>query len=130
MQTIFTAPGGNCFSACVASILELPLEQVPHFFAEARSTNEVWTQADWDQVLRFANDQGHYAHWVDPDEEPGLVRLLVGSGLPYVAFGPSPRGPYGHCVVMRGEQLVHDPRPDGTGLAGKPWLFIVFDAQV
>ncbi|HYX72428.1 MAG TPA: hypothetical protein VE732_06640 [Nitrososphaera sp.] len=30
-QTLFTYPDGNCFAACVASILELPLEAVPHF---------------------------------------------------------------------------------------------------
>ena len=30
-QTTFGSPHGNCFQAGVASALELPLEEVPHF---------------------------------------------------------------------------------------------------
>lgn len=35
-QTTFGHPGGNCFSACVASLLELPIEDVPYFMDEAK----------------------------------------------------------------------------------------------
>ena len=31
MQTNTDVPGGDCFRACVASILELPIHHVPHF---------------------------------------------------------------------------------------------------
>ena len=43
-QTILTAPGGNCFAACVASILELPLADVPNFCSEERWWNalQIW----------------------------------------------------------------------------------------
>lgn len=30
-QTTFGFPGGNCFSACIASLLEMPLDDVPYF---------------------------------------------------------------------------------------------------
>ncbi len=30
-QTTFGHPGGNCFSACVASLLEMSVDQVPYF---------------------------------------------------------------------------------------------------
>jgi hypothetical protein len=33
-QTCFDLKNGNCFAACIASILELPLEEVPNFCGE------------------------------------------------------------------------------------------------
>jgi hypothetical protein len=33
-QTIFDSDGGNCLTACIASILELPIDEVPNFAQE------------------------------------------------------------------------------------------------
>jgi hypothetical protein len=33
-QTVFTVPGGNCFSACVASLLNILLNDVPYFMGD------------------------------------------------------------------------------------------------
>ena len=33
-QTLFGEGRGNCLPACIASVLELPLEAVPHFVLE------------------------------------------------------------------------------------------------
>lgn len=33
-QTTFGVPGGNCFSACVASLLELSIDDVPYFMGD------------------------------------------------------------------------------------------------
>lgn len=30
-QTVLTVPGGNCFEACIASLLEVPIDAVPYF---------------------------------------------------------------------------------------------------
>lgn len=38
-QTIFGKTNGNCFAACIASILEMDLEDVPHF---CRGDNPEW----------------------------------------------------------------------------------------
>lgn len=48
--------GGNCFPACIASILELSLDDVPHFFRGSAGGN--WTQEQWDHLRSWAEGGG------------------------------------------------------------------------
>lgn len=125
-QTIFTAPGGNCFQACVASVLELDLYQVPHFFGDVTDPTSNWTQKHWEELRSFAASQGLCVSWIDPQREPDYARALESIGAHYVAFGDSPSFPgVGHCVVMKSGIIVHDPAM-GCGLDSFPWLLIFF----
>lgn len=111
-QTTFGSPYGNCFQACVASILELPLEDVPHF---CEGDNPRWL-LDLEEWLR----------------PRGLAPMLVqAEGCPALddAYGllggPSPRG-CNHSVVVRGVEVVHDPHPSREGLLeARDYLFFV-----
>lgn len=101
-QTTFGVPGGNCFSACVASLLELPIEDVPYFMGA-----DDWNKA-FDEWLR---PRGFYAVFLrlrpvkeDPWRPAGL----------YVLGGQCVRGP--HAVVARGNTIVHDPHPSRGGV--------------
>lgn len=101
-QTAFGVPGGNCFSACVASLLHLPIEAVPYFMG---ADNWVEAFADW---LR---PRGFY---------PIFLKLGLTSadrwrpcGL-YILGGTCVRG--AHAVVARGGEIVHDPHPSRAGL--------------
>lgn len=107
-QTKFGFPGGNCFSACVASILELDVEQVPYFMADPVE--------EWMRRLEA---------WLD-SIKCGLYPVLVPvsdewypAGY-YVLSGQSPRKPEDagalHSVVARGREVVHDPHPSRDGL--------------
>jgi hypothetical protein len=97
-QTTFGHPGGNCFSACVASILDLTIDDVPYFM----------DVEDW--IAKFAR-------WLDRyDLYP--VTFKVGpewhpAGL-YILGGKSSRGD--HAVVARAREIVHDPHPSREGL--------------
>ncbi len=98
-QTVFGAPNGDCLPACIASILELPLAEVPHFGAE-----------DWFAALTA---------WLAPR---GLYPVCAGvagdwrpAGL-HILAGKSPRGAFLHAVVARGAEIVHDPHPSRAGL--------------
>lgn len=127
-QTDYRVPGGNCFQACVASIMELPLQKVPHFLKD--SDGGPWTQENWNAVKEFAKQHGYEACWLDPDipEDMESIKVLKRSGLHYVATGHSPRTDYGHCVVGSGGVTVHDPMANAGGcpLASDPWLYIFF----
>lgn len=129
MQSITTAPGGDCFRACVASILDLSLDDVPHFF-EHSGVNDFMTQAEWVQVRCFAREHQRYATHLDPDGDPAgpndlpYIAMLRMTGEPYIAIGKSPAGDWGHCVVMQGTEFVHDPSPSGRFLDGEPWLYV------
>lgn len=118
-QTVFGfpgedgSPGGNCFSACVASILELPLLDVPYFMGD----NE-W----WERFRRWCVSRS-----VIPTYQASYPPALGyrDHHLPhYMLGGLSPRAPAGrddalHSVVAEGHRIVHDPHPDRTGLVNR-----------
>ena len=120
-QTTFGGPKapieerGNCFSACVASILELPIEQVPTFVIED----------DWHIAAQtWLNARGLWLLSLPWDDEWGAIVLEPFGGY-HIIGGQSPRGEHGHSVVgLRGE-IVHDPHPSGEGIrppnAEFPW---------
>lgn len=84
---------GNCLQAAVASLLELDLEEVPHFAL----------YDDWlERLVDFAHDHGYGVN--NQPERPVF-------GL---AFGPSPRG-VSHAVVCSGDE-TWDPHPSRDGL--------------
>lgn len=128
LQTIYSWPKGNCFQACVASVFDCPLSEVPNFFEDASSSDATWTQKQWEDVLSFAKTHGRKAFWLDPDLEEDLefIKLLEAGDLYYIAFGLSPRGSYGHCVVMHKGKYVHDPMNDKF-LSGAPYLYVGFE---
>lgn len=106
------AEAGDCLSACIATVLDIPLDDVPvfvaspHWFAEL---NE-WMDNRGLALVFLQFDDGTWP-WIPPDNLP----LIVG--------GPSPRGPWGHAVVgiWRGAamEVLHDPHPSRAGLAGE-----------
>lgn len=126
-QTDFRAPGGNCFQACVASIMDLHLDEVPHFLKDSDGGN--WRQERWEAVREFAREHNLAACWLSPGEEEDSKYIpdLFRSGLYYIATGPIAGSQYGHCVVGLGGKFVHDPSTsDGCIFSGEPWLYIFF----
>lgn len=91
---------GDCLSATVASLLELPLSEVP-FFALARD-------GCWPWLDSWLAARG----WLLRPRK----RAELPSG-PVLACGRSPRGFY-HAVVWEGGpsgRIVHDPHPSRVG---------------
>ncbi len=99
---------GDCLSACIASILEVRLDQVPHF------TGKNWRE----EIDRFLATYG---------------LCLIGYMADGEAFGPPPfyhivsglsshhkegesEVDNQHAVVCYGEHMVHDPSSSRTGL--------------
>jgi hypothetical protein len=104
-QTILTKEeGGNCFAACLASILEVPLVAVPNAAV-------LWAQGEVDEGWSLIND------WL------ASLGLRIGSfdgdpdgWLPHgywIAIVPSLKLPgETHAVVFQGRDFVWDPRAD------------------
>jgi hypothetical protein len=103
-QTIFTIPGGDCFAACVASILELPINAVPNFPSE--DGDETWWHS-WQEWLKPRNLA--FLGWPDDNLGSDAVRAdtLRGYSILTVHYG----GKANHsCVALDGE-LVWNPHP-------------------
>lgn len=106
-QTAFGPSVGNCFAACVASVLEVPLADVPNF-CEGDTT-------DWFEKLRdWLRPRGFYAFGMKLSGRPGEPEGWYPEGL-HIAGGRSPRHDCLHAVVARGSE-VHDPHPNRDGI--------------
>jgi hypothetical protein len=99
-QTTFGFPGGNCFSACVASLLRIPLGDVPYFMDA-----EDWFDAfdKWLRQFRL------YPLRFEKYTPPGYS----------IMSGTSPRAAKPddlHSVVAFCGEVAHDPHPSRDGV--------------
>jgi hypothetical protein len=142
LQTETEDGAGNCFSACLASILGVPLASVPNFLRQ-QTAGEVPCMIDAaDQWLRTNHGKRLitielYDAANGPEKGAPLTsqcvlnRLAHANAGEYVILsGESPRkradgGRKYHSVVGRarvwGFEVIHDPHPDGGGIVGQPY---------
>lgn len=125
-QTIFGdgsdgQPHGDCFRACVASILELLIGDVPHFVEDGSKPGKHWIfeLAAWLRLRGLAYIEA-------PADAPSIYGMLHVAKVHYIAMGPAARG-FGHATVELDGDLVHDPHPSRAGLL-KPERFGFFVA--
>lgn len=122
MQTIFHAEGqaGNCMQAAVASLFELPLEDVPHFFEDAIADDGV---NGWNRFRQWFKSLGIYPR----QTMIGIDEAQPAWDFPHLVSGISPRG-LQHMVVHQGLDMIHDPHPEGGGvIADTIWELLVCD---
>ncbi len=113
-QTKFGATEGNCLAACIASLLETDIDDIPDF--SPRPDDMVhWTA----HFRKFFKERGLLAEWFNPD-----LKYATPAGIYYLAWGTSPRG-LPHSVIYRNGKLVHDPHPEGGGV-NEIESFVVF----
>lgn len=127
MQTRYGYPDGNCFAACIASILELELDQVPVI---SSADDDHWTR--WQAWLR---ERGlMMITWPLHDPEGNLMWTPWGYGLlactpPGADRGDAPEDrSVGHSVVVYEGEVVHDPHPfDDLGEWTEWTAFVTLD---
>lgn len=111
-QTIYAEPMavGDCLRAAVASLTDVPYDEVPHFgrWRGWWDAMRVWARArGWDFGCWYVVD-GSVRHAL-PDD-PDWAGLMIGSG-------PSARSGLQHAVIVdRDLELVWDPHPSRAGL--------------
>jgi hypothetical protein len=111
-QTTFGTEG-NCYSACLASILELSILDVPCFINK---------KSEW---FNNVND------WLEKNYKMGMLSVpipaLKNSDMNYFFNMTIKKEPYNiiwgfsyeetvHACVGKGKMIVHDPHPRKTGL--------------
>lgn len=101
---------GDCLRACVASVLDLDLDDVPHFvqyIEHPEGSKNIWYWA----LVGFCAAYGWKVDYVEKGDETPAPR-----GWTFID-GKSPRG-HSHVVVGHDGTMVHDPHPSGAGLMG------------
>ena len=129
MQTMFPTDGepmrGDCLRACVASIFECPIDEVPHF-CEHRN---------WEELLDEWLGQYGLAHVfirINVETSEGYLGCIDG-GVWLIVSGTTKRHPTRlHSVVARTLkggvrwEYQHDPHPSGAFLEdAKDLLFFI-----
>jgi len=114
-QTIVSKGDGDCTRACVASILELSIEQVPHFLR----FKEIWfnhlTSFFWTQGYKFEGTAYLFKpktgmsrkHCHSLYKTPSIKGFFIAT-VPSKTFED-----IGHSVIINKKGIVvHDPNPN------------------
>jgi len=104
---------GDCQRAVIASLLDLPVADVPHFLQEAGGD----AGAYWESIQAFCRKHG-FVYLTVPAMSGGAFYGEYGDVFHEIS-GPSPRGNgVFHAVVGCNGEVVFDPHPSRAGLAG------------
>ncbi|MER8030719.1 hypothetical protein ABTZ78_17370 [Streptomyces bauhiniae] len=87
---------GNCLQAATASLLDLPLDDVPHF-----AEHDDWLE----RLAAFCHSYGYTLQF-----QPVTDYCAYG-----MAWGPAERG-VRHAVCWADGRMAHDPHPSRAGL--------------
>jgi hypothetical protein len=116
-QTILHDPEsgavGNCMQAALASILDMDLDDVPHFVQLYPDSKECG-----DAMFQWLLE-GHVLWMQLSPEEP------VPADMPCLLYGKSERG-LSHVVVGRGRTIIHDPHPSRAGLTEIEGVWVMY----
>jgi hypothetical protein len=96
---------GNCLTACIASLLDLPIEQVPNFVESSR-----W----YDALNQWLAPRGLFYLEVRGAEPAAAQSLCAYAGW-HTITGLAPSG-IRHTVVGYAGEVRHDPHPSRAGL--------------
>ena len=99
---------GDCVRACVASILDLDSEAVPHFYHDDADGAIIQRRMiDFLAPIGLAPFVIHYPGALNRDELFALLGEVNPAGH-YMLFGSFPQGG-DHVIVCKGGEVVHDP---------------------
>ena len=131
---------GNCFPACIASIFEVSITDLPD---EKDIIDRMRQSGDWDGKSEQNKRNASWSQlwielsdWLFYHRGVGMIEVQYASGagglmhddeIYCILGGKSPRG-FDHAVVGKGGDIVHDPHPEGGGLIGKPDTITYFVA--
>lgn len=100
---------GDCVRACISTLTGVPYERVPHFALYVS-----W----WTRMRNWARTYDIDISYVENALDLKDVLIRPGNGL-FMGCGPSPRGPFRHCVIVDADLcVVWDPNP--TVMPGDP----------
>jgi hypothetical protein len=117
---------GNCYAACIASIMELPITEVPNVEVLFHIDGSYWaevmhtflTSRGWELYTnslfqRFHPESGF--SFDGTDENGKIPEYYECKDKYYMVSGMSTRGVMHMCIFQNGI-LVHDPHPSKDGL--------------
>ncbi len=105
-RTVVNDGSGNCFNACVASILELPLRDVAQVLPTFKGNY-------WGEWERWANERGvQITYWPLGEAPPKGFAIATGyGGRVYPDDHEKAGEEILHAAVVFNGKVIHDPFP-------------------
>lgn len=112
-MTVANDGHGNCFNACIASILERPLREVAPIHPRRPVDGQLQVNEDWhDQWDEWLRQQGYELVFHPPGEPPKGYSIASGkSTRTYPESHPRAGERIAHAVIAFDGVPVHDPFP-------------------
>lgn len=115
---------GDCVRACVASVLEMPAADVPHFYSDGDG------EAAFDRMRVWLADRGRIPAYFPLHHETldgVLWAMKMYPDVEYLLFCSNGAGD--HCVIGRNDEIIHDPAWYKTQIVGPHssgvWIVII-----
>jgi hypothetical protein len=112
---------GNCWAAAIASILELPITEVPNVELFFEPNDGFWMTLTHKFLerkgltIRSADEFRVFHKAVDERTEEDETTINELKDRFYLVSGDSPRGVL-HVTVFQNGKMVHDPHPTRDGI--------------
>ena len=107
---------GDCHRACIASIFELPLSEVPHFYRLAFTRPNDYSEIGTENLTRFLEKFGVFQLTVPAvgwDINEWVAGMFIKRNIYHIISDQSPRfKDYFHSVVGCNGKQVWDPHPE------------------
>ena len=100
---------GNCYAACLASIFEVGLEDVPDFTGTIMGGGWFFVLQKWLKARNLS--------LLILDVGTKFIDLPAGYSIASVKSHTLANPDDGHVVVLHNGQLVHDPQPKNAGMS-------------
>ncbi len=127
---------GNCYAAAIASLLDLPISEVPNVevFFKWAPENRAWEEVmnKWLELMGYRIEDASefrifHSEIIDKEFNEGAVKFNIPEernklrGQYYLVSGDSPRGVKHICIYQDGK-LIHDPHPTNEGIQNHLWF--------
>lgn len=107
-------PNGDCFRACVASILERPVESIPNYTVQSQNDEEFWALNNkWAKMFGY-----QYVTIYLKESDRHIIKDIL-----CIAAAKSPRREDQYHAVLWLNKMIFDPHPSNDFLAVEPTEF-------
>ena len=107
---------GNCLSACLSMIMDIPIDDVP-VFMEKKSR---W----YENMKQWIDEQGYYFVDIHLWNHGDGKLMIYPSEFPVITGGYTSRGVVKHSVVVC-QAKVYDPHPSQDGLKSVDTIYLI-----
>lgn len=117
-QTITGGKNSDCVRACIASLLELDIDEIPNF---------IEADIEWEFELRQWLRKNYNCSLVSASFLQHDVFCEMMQNCLCLTIGKTPAGE-DHAVITKYGTIIHDPNPKEVGLQGyySDWGFYLF----